>query len=226
MTSPSRSRSSARGDESYFEWRSDMERRQRENERQMQILLQETRRLREENNVLRIQGSSQHQHYRRQDPVTTRSSIPPRGSTRVSSKRQREKRPQISDAMRARLGHQTPNKYRPHTTISLEAHSEPSSSPTLQGHAARPPVSRVGKDPSHTAPPSSISRRLDDMLSTPFSPRIIKYEPPRGFIVLKFSTYDGSNDPFDHIMHYWQLMTLDIGNDMLLCKVFPTSLQG
>nr|CAN70312.1 hypothetical protein VITISV_011858 [Vitis vinifera] len=64
------------------------------------------------------------------------------------------------------------------------------------------------------------------MLSTPFSPRIIKYEPPRGFIVPKFSTYDGSSDPFDHIMHYRQLMTLDIGNDMLLCKVFPTSLQG
>ena len=44
--------------------------------------------------------------------------------------------------------------------------------------------------------------------------------------MLKFSTYDGSNDPFDHIMHYRQLMTLDIGNDALLCKVFPTSLQG
>ncbi|RVX10442.1 hypothetical protein CK203_016901 [Vitis vinifera] len=33
-------------------------------------------------------------------------------------------------------------------------------------------------------------------------------------------------DPFDHIMHYRQLMTLDIGNDALLCKVFPASLQG
>ena len=53
-------------------------------------------------------------------------------------------------------------------------------------------LSRVGKDPSHTTPPGSINRRLDDMLSTPFSPRIIKYEPPRGFIVPKFSTYDGS----------------------------------
>ncbi|RVW75679.1 hypothetical protein CK203_055235 [Vitis vinifera] len=27
-------------------------------------------------------------------------------------------------------------------------------------------------------------------------------------------------------MHYRQLMTLDIGNDVLLCKVFPASLQG
>ncbi|WJZ86090.1 hypothetical protein VitviT2T_005584 [Vitis vinifera] len=65
---------------------------------------------------------------------------------------------------RARLGPQTPYKNRPHTTISLDAHSEPSSSPILQGHAARPLVER--------------------------------------------------------------LMTLDIGNDMLLCKVFPASLQG
>ncbi|KAL6324749.1 hypothetical protein AAG906_017089 [Vitis piasezkii] len=47
-----------------------------------------------------------------------------------------------------------------------------------------------------------------------------------GFMVPKFSTYDGTNDPFDHIMHYRQLMTLDIGNDALLCKVFPTSVQG
>ena len=27
-------------------------------------------------------------------------------------------------------------------------------------------------------------------------------------------------------MHYRQLMTLDIGNDAILCKVFPTNLQG
>ena len=75
-------------------------------------------------------------------------------------------------------------------------------------------------------PFDSISRRLDDMLSTPFSSRIINYKPPRGFLVPKFSAYDGSNDPFDHIMRYRQLMTLDIGNDTLLCKVFPASLQG
>nr|CAN62496.1 hypothetical protein VITISV_027484 [Vitis vinifera] len=64
------------------------------------------------------------------------------------------------------------------------------------------------------------------MLSTPFCSHIIHYEPPRGFLVPKFSTYDGSSNPFDHIMHYRQLMTLDIGNDALLCKVFPASLQG
>ena len=64
------------------------------------------------------------------------------------------------------------------------------------------------------------------MLSTPFGSHIIHYDPPRGFLVPKFSAYDGSSDPFDHIIHYRQLMTLDIGNDALLCKVFPASLQG
>ena len=64
------------------------------------------------------------------------------------------------------------------------------------------------------------------MLSTPFGSHIIHYDPPRGFLVPNFFAYDGSSDPFDHIMHYRQLMTLDIGNDALLCKVFPASLQG
>ena len=74
-------------------------------------------------------------------------------------------------------------------------------------------------------PPNSISRRLDVMHSMHFSPDIINYEPLRGLMVLKFSTYDRTNDPFDHIMHYRQLMNLYIGNDALLCKVFPANLQ-
>ena len=64
------------------------------------------------------------------------------------------------------------------------------------------------------------------MLSTSFNSHIINYEPLRGFLVSKISVYDGSSDPFDHIIHYRQLMTLNIGNDALLCKVFPVSLQG
>ena len=75
-------------------------------------------------------------------------------------------------------------------------------------------------------PLGSVSRRLDDMLSTPFDPHIINYKSSRGYIVPKFTTYNGTSDPFDHIMHFRQLMTLDIENDALLCKVFPTILHG
>ena len=87
-------------------------------------------------------------------------------------------------------------------------------------------VRQVGRNPPNEPHTGSISKMLDDMLSTPFCSHIIHYDPPRGFLVPKFSTYDGSIDPFDHIMHYRQLMTLDIENDALLCKVFPASLQG
>ena len=38
--------------------------------------------------------------------------------------------------------------------------------------------------------------------------------------------YDGSSDPYDHILHFNQAMILNAGNDRLLCKVFPASLKG
>lgn len=62
----------------------------------------------------------------------------------------------------------------------------------------------------------SASRRLDDMLSMPFSLYIINYELSRGFMVPKFMTFDGTSDLFNHIMHYRQLMALDIGNDTVM----------
>ena len=64
------------------------------------------------------------------------------------------------------------------------------------------------------------------MLFTTFDPHIINYEPLKGFIVPKFTTHDGTSDLFDHIMHFRQLMTLDIRNNALLCKVFPTNLHN
>nr|CAN78889.1 hypothetical protein VITISV_029416 [Vitis vinifera] len=61
------------------------------------------------------------------------------------------------------------------------------------------------------------------MLSMSFDPHMIIYKPPRGFLVLKFTMYDGTSDSFDHLLHYRQLMTLDIGNDVLFCKVFSAN---
>ena len=58
MLTPSRSQSLAIGSEGYFNWHESKERRQRKSKRQMQALLCETRRLGEENKVLRIQVSS------------------------------------------------------------------------------------------------------------------------------------------------------------------------
>ncbi|RVW38479.1 hypothetical protein CK203_082350 [Vitis vinifera] len=117
-------------------------------------------------------------------------------STRVSSKRQRDKRPQLSDAMRARLGPQAPGKERPPKAATWEKYPNPQSTP----------------------PPGAIPH-------IKYS-HIINYEPQKGFSFRNFLRMMGLSDLFDHIMHYRQLMTLDIGNDALLCKVFPASLQG
>ena len=38
--------------------------------------------------------------------------------------------------------------------------------------------------------------------------------------------YDGSSDPYDHMLHFNQAMILNVGDDSLLCKVFSTSLKG
>ena len=38
--------------------------------------------------------------------------------------------------------------------------------------------------------------------------------------------YDGLKNPFDHLMHFRHIMTLQTSNDALLCKVFPSSLEG
>ena len=44
--------------------------------------------------------------------------------------------------------------------------------------------------------------------------------------MLTFSMFDGSSDPYDHMLHYNQAMTLNAGDDHLLFKVFRASLQG
>ncbi|KAL6312950.1 hypothetical protein AAG906_022730 [Vitis piasezkii] len=208
------------------------------------------KRLREENAVLRIQASStgppRRQRSRgqvansRPEPESiypeTAGAIPETcnessDSTHFSAKRQRDRKSQLSNSMRARLGPQEPGRPRPPVATTWAAHPDPMVTPMVQNvHPHRDPmvtpmmrnvhphlaVRQVGRNLPSEPPIGSISKRLDDMLSTPFCSHIIHYEPPRGFLVPKFSTYDGSSDPFDHIMHYRQLITLDIGNDALL----------
>ena len=64
------------------------------------------------------------------------------------------------------------------------------------------------------------------MLSFPLGQHILNYEPPHGFFIPAFATFDGSIDPYDHMFHYNQVMILNADNDRLLCKVFQASLRG
>ena len=64
------------------------------------------------------------------------------------------------------------------------------------------------------------------MLKSLLGQHILDYEPPRGFAIQTFTMFDGSADPYDHMLHHNQVMTLNAGNNHLLFKVFPASLRG
>ena len=64
------------------------------------------------------------------------------------------------------------------------------------------------------------------MLSSPLGHHILSYEPPHGFVILSFAKYDGSSDPYDHMLHFNQAMILNAGDECLLCKVFSANLKG
>ena len=69
-------------------------------------------------------------------------------------------------------------------------------------------------------------RGSHDMLSSPLGQHILDYEPSRGFVIPPFSMYDGSSNPYDHMLHFNQAMILNTGNSRLRCKVFSASLKG
>ena len=75
-------------------------------------------------------------------------------------------------------------------------------------------------------PPATLIRRPNDMLSSPLGQHILDYNPPRGFFIPMFTTFDGSVYLYDHMLHCNQEMTLNAGNYRLFSKVFPSSLRG
>ena len=72
------------------------------------------------------------------------------------------------------------------------------------------------------AQPTTLIRGFNDLLSLPLGQHILNYEPPRGFVIPTFTMFDGSNNPYDHMLHYNQ------GLKMLPClsaqgRTLPTS---
>ena len=83
-----------------------------------------------------------------------------------------------------------------------------------------------GDAPVPYMPAPTALQGPEDMLSSPLGQHILSYEPPRGFSIPSFAMYDGSSDQYDHMLHFNQAMILSVGNDRLLCKVFPANLKG
>ena len=102
--------------------------------------------------------------------------------------------------------------------------------PPVLPSSMMPPIPLV--DPAFGAgltfymPPTILFRTPNDMLSSPLGQHILDYELPRRFVIPAFATFNGSVDPYNHMLHYNQMMILNAGNGCLLCKVFPASLRG
>ena len=86
------------------------------------------------------------------------------------------------------------------------------------------PIFGVALAPYMPAP--TTVRGLEDMISSLLNQHILSYESSRGFVIPSFAVYDGSSYPYDHMLHFNQVMILNAGDDRQLCKVFPTSLKG
>ena len=52
-----------------------------------------------------------------------------------------------------------------------------------------------GTGPTFYIPPAALIRSPDDMLFLPLKQHMLDYEPPRGFVILAFTTFDGSTGP-------------------------------
>ena len=67
-------------------------------------------------------------------------------------------------------------------------------------------------------------------MDTPFTDDVSLIDPPAHFTTPKFTFYDSTPDPGDHIIHYRQAMIpICIPNgkmDVVMCKVFASSLTG
>ena len=73
-----------------------------------------------------------------------------------------------------------------------------------------------GTGPTFYMSPTPLISGPDNMLSSPLGQYILDYKPPCGFVIPAFTMFDGSTNPYDHMLHYNKAMTLNFGNDRLL----------
>ncbi|KAM1488601.1 hypothetical protein ACFXTO_031938 [Malus domestica] len=67
---------------------------------------------------------------------------------------------------------------------------------------------------------------MTNISMSPFTNKIEQTDPPRGFSMPHFIPYKEDEDPYQHLKHYRSTMILYRNNDVLMCKIFATTLQG
>ena len=70
----------------------------------------------------------------------------------------------------------------------------------------------------------TVWKALYQISHSPFSKEIEWAHLPGKFSPPNYVMYDGKADPIGHISHFRQSMALHLGNDALMCRMFPSSL--
>ncbi|GKV01686.1 hypothetical protein SLEP1_g14226 [Rubroshorea leprosula] len=99
--------------------------------------------------------------------------------------------------------------------------------------------------PAQQPPHDDVTRRLDsleklvveqrgvppphpaaDSIPHPLNTNIILEPYPAGFRIPQLETYDGAKDPDDHLHAFYSCMQAQNASNVLMCKIFPSTLQG
>uniref|UniRef100_A0A2N9ESR6 Uncharacterized protein n=1 Tax=Fagus sylvatica TaxID=28930 RepID=A0A2N9ESR6_FAGSY len=70
----------------------------------------------------------------------------------------------------------------------------------------------------------TVWKALHQISHSLFSKEIESARLPRNFSAPTYVMYDGKADPVGHISHYRQSMAIHLGNNALMCRMFPSSL--
>ena len=71
---------------------------------------------------------------------------------------------------------------------------------------------------------NAMNKALSQVSKSPFIRNIKEAILPRQFHQLTFTLYDGRTDPVKHVSHFSQRMAIYSIDEVLMCKVFPSSL--
>ena len=69
-----------------------------------------------------------------------------------------------------------------------------------------------------------MSRALDQLFKSPFTCSLKGATLPRRFQQPTFTINNGNTDPVEHVSQFNQRMVVHSKNEVLMCKVFPSSL--
>ena len=74
-----------------------------------------------------------------------------------------------------------------------------------------------------------VSSDLDNLVNhtdSPFTTSINSFPLPHKFRMPQIDSYNGVNDPLDHLETFKTLMHLQGVADEIMCRAFPTTLKG